>query len=59
MFKLCILVATDEENLYWITDKAGLGKSTLMKFLLHGDECREHLKVWTGTLLLILAHFYF
>ncbi|EAQ84122.1 hypothetical protein CHGG_10526 [Chaetomium globosum CBS 148.51] len=60
------------EQLYWITGKAGSGKSTLMKFLTQpvrdisdpgegGDEanqlrCTEHLCHWAGKKPLIIAH---
>lgn len=63
------------EQLYWITGKAGSGKSTLMKFLTQpiGDasksgegrdegnylRCGEHLRHWAGERPLIIATFYF
>jgi hypothetical protein len=50
----------DEDHLYWITGKAGSGKSTLMKYILHEERCLKHLQVWAGNNTpLILARFYF
>ncbi|KAM0228577.1 hypothetical protein ACHAPO_010655 [Fusarium lateritium] len=58
---------SSESQLYWITGKAGSGKSTLMKFLgrldgdTHGsDLCRSYLKTWASSAdQLVLASFYF
>jgi len=57
------------EKLYWITGKAGSGKSTLMKFICHPDEsaedpnrapqCRKFLTTWSGDQRLVIASFYF
>ena len=63
------------DQLYWITGKAGSGKSTLMKFLcsptgeisplngsqehLENSRCYPYLKKWAGTSRLIVASFYF
>ncbi|KAH6622677.1 hypothetical protein F5144DRAFT_496494 [Chaetomium tenue] len=63
------------EQLYWITGKAGSGKSTLMKFLTQpirgvsspGGErheadhlrCAKNLRHWAGDKPLIIASFYF
>ncbi|KAK9782956.1 putative NADP-dependent oxidoreductase domain-containing protein [Seiridium cardinale] len=61
-----------EQQLYWITGKAGSGKSTLMKFVsqpyehnsageLHSERIRsmEHLRRWSGDQPLLVASFYF
>lgn len=51
-----------DDPLYWITGKAGSGKSTLMKFI--GQRCeidqgRDHLVRWAGTgTELLIASFY-
>ncbi|KAF0634814.1 hypothetical protein FPSE5266_02409 [Fusarium pseudograminearum] len=58
---------SSESQLYWITGKAGSGKSTLMKFLgrLDGgtygsDLCKTYLKTWASSAdKLVLASFYF
>jgi hypothetical protein len=44
---------------YWITGKAGSGKSTLMKFISRNDETLHYLKEWAGDAKLVVAHFYF
>ncbi|KAK0739016.1 hypothetical protein B0T21DRAFT_409406 [Apiosordaria backusii] len=48
-----------ESQLYWITGKAGSGKSTLMKFVSHHPELLHHLKVWSRDQPVTLASFYF
>ena len=58
-----------DEKLYWITGKAGSGKSTLMKYVCHPVEstegrnpeprCREFLTTWSRANQLIIASFYF
>lgn len=52
-----------ENRLYWITGKAGSGKSTLMKFLCSStaqqSRCRPYLRKWAGTSKLLVASFYF
>jgi energy-coupling factor transporter ATP-binding protein EcfA2 len=64
---------TSEKQLYWITGKAGSGKSTLMKYICKPDQtsesglqipnshsrCEEYLKAWAGDCLLVTATFYF
>ncbi|KOS40917.1 hypothetical protein ACN38_g8216 [Penicillium nordicum] len=45
-------------GLYWVSGKAGSGKSTFMKWLLHEPRTREALDVWAGDKpLLITSHF--
>jgi len=50
-------------QLYWITGKAGSGKSTLMKYISstkHDDGgCHQYLSRWAGNCRLILSRFYF
>lgn len=60
-----------DEQIYWITGKAGSGKSTLMRFLSQPTQattasetsknrCWQHLQKWTGgETPLIMASFYF
>ncbi|KAF7540809.1 hypothetical protein G7054_g1080 [Neopestalotiopsis clavispora] len=58
-----------DDKLYWITGKAGSGKSTLMKYISHpypltGQQfprCRSHeyLERWAANRNLIIASFYF
>ena len=46
-------------GLYWITGKAGSGKSTLMKFLVGHPSTSKALDVWRDTKELIQASFFF
>ncbi|GAB1319895.1 hypothetical protein MFIFM68171_10105 [Madurella fahalii] len=55
-----------DSPLFWITGKAGSGKSTLMKYVadfqggsLGADQCRQHLEKWANGRRLIFASFYF
>lgn len=46
-------------GIYWVSGKAGCGKSTLMKFLLRHDKTQELLREWAcPKRLLVLAHFF-
>ena len=49
------------KQLYWITGKAGSGKSTLMKFIMSTQKSKteHHLKAWSGDSDLITATFFF
>lgn len=47
------------ESLYWISGKAGSGKSTLMKHLLNHTRTRELLRAWAGDCPLVVASFFF
>ena len=47
------------DDVYWITGKAGAGKSTMMKFLTTHPKTIEHLRKWSCGQQLILASFYF
>lgn len=44
------------ERLYWISGKAGSGKSTLMKFLIQHQQTQSGLESWNPNTL-ILSHF--
>lgn len=71
----CHWLETPDNPLYWITGKAGSGKSTLMRFISQppaGDKsseqaegaksqppCFPFLKMWAGTQPLLIASFYF
>ena len=58
-----------DEKLYWITGKAGSGKSTLMKYICYPfpvsstsremPRCHQYLMSWSGDNQLIVATFYF
>lgn len=50
---------SNDSSLYWITGKAGSGKSTLMKHIIHDVRTRRHLEVWANGTPLIVASFYF
>ena len=45
-------------GIYWISGKAGSGKSTLMKFLYGHDETHRLLKAWSGNSKLTMPHFF-
>jgi len=47
------------EGCYWVSGKAGSGKSTLMKFLGSSDKVEKALLTWAGSNQLIMASFYF
>lgn len=49
----------EDGHLYWITGKAGSGKSTLMKFILQDSRTRKHLQVWAKDSHLVVASYYF
>ena len=46
-------------DLFWISGKAGSGKSTLMKFLSHHTATKQALEEWAGDNDLVIASFYF
>ncbi len=46
-------------NIFYISGKAGSGKSTLMKFLVQRRRTRDELTVWAGNKKLVFAHFFF
>ncbi len=49
----------EDAGLYWITGKAGCGKSTLMKYLYNNKSTLGHLKKWSSQYVLATAAFYF
>ncbi|KAI0380623.1 prion-inhibition and propagation-domain-containing protein [Hypomontagnella monticulosa] len=46
-------------GIYWISGKAGSGKSTLMKYLLKHPRTRRLLSRWAGGTPYLLVHFFF
>ena len=44
---------------YWITGKAGSGKSTLMKYLCDNPRTHEYLQPWAGQTQLVIVGFFF
>jgi NACHT domain len=48
-----------QSDLYWITGKAGSGKSTLMKYLYNNPLTLEHLQEWASPCSLLTAAFFF
>ena len=54
------LQSTSTAGIYWISGKAGSGKSTLMKFLCEEERTKDALRAWTGpnNQLVIASHFF-
>jgi hypothetical protein len=48
-----------EGGLFWISGKAGSGKSTLMKFICNDKRTWETLKIWAGLDHLVYGSFFF
>ncbi|KAK4172783.1 hypothetical protein QBC36DRAFT_314514 [Triangularia setosa] len=48
-----------DSQLYWMTGKAGSGKSTLMKLISHHRRLLHHLKTWSQGQPITIASFYF
>jgi hypothetical protein len=48
-----------DEPLYWITGKAGAGKSTLTKYLFADERTRSNANVWCRSIPLVCAGFFF
>lgn len=46
-------------GIYWITGKAGSGKSTLMKYLVKHDLVKESLNEWAGSKSLVTGAYFF
>ena len=44
---------------YWISGKAGSGKSTLMNFICHDPRTEAALKIWSGTNQIFMPNFFF
>ena len=49
----------NSNGIFWVTGKAGSGKSTLMKFITEHPKTRQALSQWTSHQHLITAGFYF
>ncbi|KAK4449187.1 hypothetical protein QBC34DRAFT_425918 [Podospora aff. communis PSN243] len=47
------------DGLYWISGKAGSGKSTLMKHLVRHERTRQALRLWAGGTKLLLSSYFF
>jgi len=48
-----------DSDLYWITGKAGSGKSTLMKYIVRHEKTTAMLRAWVQGSIPIVASFYF
>lgn len=48
-----------QTGVFWVSGRAGSGKSTLMKFLAADDRTREAFKTWAGDRKLVTANYYF
>jgi hypothetical protein len=46
-------------GIYWISGKAGSGKSTLMKYLCYEIRTHDALKSWAGSAKLVVATYFF
>ena len=51
--------AEDHISLYWVTGKAGSGKSTLMRYLCDDEHTQQHLHSWAGPFPLICGKSFF
>ena len=49
----------NHNGIYWVSGKAGSGKSTLMKYLFNHGKTLQALRQWSGEKQLITAHFFF
>ena len=47
------------EEIYWISGKAGSGKSTLMNFLCQDERTKKALEIWSGSKDVLTARFFF
>ncbi|KAL2822236.1 hypothetical protein BDW59DRAFT_149607 [Aspergillus cavernicola] len=47
------------DRIYWLSGKAGSGKSTLMKYIDQDDRTTNFLEQWASPLDLVVASFYF
>ncbi|KAI3400683.1 hypothetical protein diail_2395 [Diaporthe ilicicola] len=49
----------EKNGIYWITGKAGSGKSTLMKYIIEQDTTNRTLREWAGKDDLVIAKHFF
>ncbi len=47
------------DNIYWISGKAGSGKSVLMNYIANDSCTLEMLQSWSGSIKLIIARYFF
>ena len=52
-------MVSGDDPLYWVTGKAGAGKSTLMKFIHRAPETQKSLQVWGAGKDVVQATFFF
>ena len=50
---------TSSDGIFWVSGKAGSGKSTLMKLLANHKTTKKLLRQWSGSENLVIASFYF
>ena len=50
---------SSSHGIYWITGKAGSGKSTLMKYRCNNDYVRQRIRTWAGSKTAYIASFFF
>jgi hypothetical protein len=48
-----------KDSIFWISGKAGSGKSTLMKYLIHDPKTELNLQKWAGSRRLVVASYFF
>jgi hypothetical protein len=48
-----------KDPIFWISGKAGSGKSTLMKYLIHDRKTELSLQTWSGSRRLVVASYFF
>ena len=49
----------DGKGIYWISGKAGSGKSTLMNFLCQDERTKDLLEIWSGSKDILMVKFFF
>lgn len=50
---------TEEQGIYWVSGKAGSGKSTLMKYIYHDERTKQGLQHWSAHTDVVTAGFFF
>jgi hypothetical protein len=53
------LSSDNSDSIYWITGKAGSGKSTLMRFISEDPRTTKHFKLWAKGNPLVIGSFFF